>query len=168
MRVLETQRIALPDSGNPGVGYGVSLHNDLKLPPRRVLSIDRRHVRVALARGNSEGENCVKCLQVTFAQGDLCGGNIFREAFNASRPRNGYDVVALRTQPGQCYLGRRSTKLGGEFGDFLNEVEILGEVLTREAGMPSTGIIGREVFYGVELARQKATTERAVSDKPDS
>src|SRR3954464_14639784 len=85
-----------------------------------------------------------------------------------SRSRNWHDVISLGHHPGECELRGRALLLLRDLFDFLDELQILFEVVALKARVLSSEIIHGKIFRAFDLARQESTTEGAVGDEADA
>lgn len=83
-------------------------------------------------------------------------------------PRDGEDVVTLRHQPRERQLAGRDALRLRDRGDFVDKLEVLGEVLRTEAGHDAPHVRGLEVIGRAVCAREHAPPDRRVCDNGDA
>ena len=101
-------------------------------------------------------------------QPNLNSTQILLEILNLLRTRDGNDILALRHQPSEGQLARGTALLPGERLDLLDELEVLGEILGREARRHAAEIALFEIVGRFVLARHEAAAEGAVRDGGDA
>src|SRR5437762_1006 len=96
--------------------------------------IHARHVRVAVACGNSLRRGGGDLGEVVFRQLDVDGGGVFFEMRDLAAAGDGDDVGPLGEEPGEGELGGGDALFFGDLLDAFDEVEVLLEVVAGEAG----------------------------------
>ena len=81
---------------------------------------------------------------------------------------DGNDILTLGHQPSERQLAGSTALPSRDLADPVRELEILGEVLFREAGGHSPEISFFEVVGGLVCSRQHAATEGRVGDDSDA
>jgi hypothetical protein len=89
---------------------------------------------------------------IFLVQLDLQGADILLNTSEGSRARDGEEVISLRQNPGQSQLTGGAVLRLRNFGDAVNELEILGEVLRREAWCELAEVALFEVVWAADLA----------------
>ncbi len=132
--------------------------------------VERTHARfvVPFPGGNSLRRGLVYAGEVVAREFDLHGLRVFFEALAALRAGDGGDVIALVEEPREGELPRSRAFPVGYFFHTLDEVEVLLEVLAREARRRAAEIVLGEVVGGRYLPGEEASPERAIWDEADA
>jgi hypothetical protein len=98
------------------------------------------------------------------AQLDLQRSNILLDPRNRSRARDGEEVVSLSQNPRQSQLTGGAVLLLRNLGEAVHKLEVLGEVLGREARCECAEVALFEVVGAADLAAEHAAADGGVGD----
>src|SRR4051794_17898198 len=135
--------------------------------PLATLPVDRRHVRVAVARRRADRRDLVEARQVVVGQLDVERRDVLLEVVDVLRAGDRHDVIAAAQHPRERELARRGVLLGRDLADALDELQVALEVLALEARVVAAEVVLVEVLGLGEAAGQEAAAERAIGDEAD-
>src|SRR5579859_6797938 len=124
--------------------------------PWLLLSIDGRHVGIALACREARRQRRVDALEIALRQLHVECLYVLLEMRAALAAGNRNDVAALRQHPSERELRRRHLLLARDLLNALHQVEVLLKIFRLEARVAAAPIVRLEIVERFDLARQKA------------
>src|SRR5262245_57593479 len=117
---------------------------------------------VAIARSCAGRQRLVDPREVGGGEPYADGARVVLEILAALRTRDRRDEVALRQQPRERELTRRTSLVGSDHLDAVDQPKVALEVLAREARCRVAEVVRAEVVEALDLAGQEPAPERAV------
>jgi hypothetical protein len=121
-----------------------------------------------LTRGDTAWKSAVNLFQFDFAQVDIERLYVLLKTAAVSSAGDGNNVIALGEDPGKRKLRRGAVLLTRNLFNFLNEINILLEVISLKSSNAAAEVIGREIFETLDLSGKKAAAKRTVGNKPNA
>jgi hypothetical protein len=96
------------------------------------------------------------------------GTQILFQVFDAFSARDRHNIFALRQHPREGQLRGCASLLASHLFDSRRELDVALKIVTLESRRVSAHIIGRKIFKALELAGEKAASQRAIGNEADA
>src|SRR5207247_11317293 len=130
--------------------------------------VDRAHAQLVVAIAGGRRDLLRDPLDLLIAQLDVGGGQVLFEVGDVPGPRDRDDVLPAVQHPGERQLSRRDGLVGCELLDALGELQVLLEVLAREARVVAAEVALVELVGRGQAPCEEAAAERRVGDEADA